>query len=189
MNLFLRAKHWQVFLVTFFIPFILQCFWIYNLVLHVFHDGAIFRQYLYCFPLIIIFCAGPILFWQWSVVLELRKIIPADVKGTVTKFKIFSFVPIVYFSLLIALVLYFIPNTESFAISIVVRMSLTVLIHLFCMFCIFYCICFVAKTLRTAELQRAVSFSDFVGEFFLVWFFPIGIWVLQPRINALAKKI
>lgn len=189
MNLFLRVKHWQLFLVTVGIPFILQAFWIYNLVLHVFHDRAIFRYYLKFFPLIIIFCAGPILFWQWSVALELRKIIPADIKGTVTKFKIFSFVPIIYFSMLIAAILYILPITDDFAIRIVVSFSAVVLIHLFTMFCIFYCIYFVAKTLKTAELQRTVFLSDFIGDFFLIWFYPIGIWILQPRLNALEKTI
>lgn len=189
MNLFLRAKHWQLFLVTFGIPLILQCFWIYNLVLHVFHDGAIFRQYLQFFPAIILLCAGPLLFWQWSVAVELQKIIPPGMRGTITKFKIFLFVPVIYFWLLIAAAFYLIPTTDNYAGSIVVSFSAFVLIHLFTMFCIFYCIHFVAKTLKTAELQRIVSFGDFVGEFFLIWFYPIGIWILQPRINVLSKAL
>jgi hypothetical protein len=61
-------------------------------------------------------------------------------------------------------------------------------LHLFAMFCIFYCLYFVAKTIKTAELQREVSFSDFVGEFFMLWFYPIGIWILQPKINQIAKS-
>ena len=44
---------------------------------------------------------------------------------------------------------------------------------------------FVAKTFKTAELQRKVSFSDFAGDFFLVWFLPIGIWIIQPKINRM----
>ena len=58
-------------------------------------------------------------------------------------------------------------------------------LHLFSMFCIFYCLYFVAKTYKTAELQREVSFGDFVGEFFLFWFYPIGVWFLQPKINEM----
>jgi len=49
----------------------------------------------------------------------------------------------------------------------------------------FYCLYFNAKALKTAELQKPLTFSDFAGEFFLLWFFPIGIWILQPRINKL----
>jgi len=56
------------------------------------------------------------------------------------------------------------------------------------MFCLFYCLYFVAKTLKTVELQREVSFNDFIAEFFLTWFFPIGVWILQPRINKMIKE-
>lgn len=67
-------------------------------------------------------------------------------------------------------------------------MAIIVPLHLFSMFCIFYCLYFVAKTIKTAELQRETAFSDFVGEFFLIWFFPIGIWFIQPRVNQLAER-
>ena len=33
------------------------------------------------------------------------------------------------------------------------------------------------------ELQKEATFNDFVGEFFLIWFYPIGIWFVQPEIN------
>jgi len=46
---------------------------------------------------------------------------------------------------------------------------------------------FSAKTIKLAELQRSVTFSDFAGEFFLIWFFPIGIWFVQPKVNLLAQ--
>ena len=44
---------------------------------------------------------------------------------------------------------------------------------------------FVAKTIQTAESQRTVSFGDYIGNFFLIWFLPIGVWILQPKINEL----
>ena len=61
-------------------------------------------------------------------------------------------------------------------------------LHMFAMFAIFYCLYFVAKTYKTVELQRTVTFSDYAGEFFLFWFFPIGIWVIQPKINAMVNN-
>jgi len=61
-------------------------------------------------------------------------------------------------------------------------------VHFFCMFCIFYCLYFNAKALKAAEWQRPVTFSDFAGEFFMIWFFPVGIWILQPRINKLFEN-
>ena len=70
-------------------------------------------------------------------------------------------------------------------------MSLVVIIiplHLFSMFCIFYSLYFVAKTYKTVELQRQVSFSDFAGEFFMIWFYPIGIWIIQPKLNKIIEN-
>lgn len=55
-------------------------------------------------------------------------------------------------------------------------------------FCIFYCFYFIAKALKTAELQRPVKFRDFAQEFFLIWILPVGIWIIQPRINQLFNK-
>ena len=63
--------------------------------------------------------------------------------------------------------------------------ALIIPLHLFSMSCIFYCLYFNAKALKTVEWQKPVTFSDFAGEFFLIWFFPIGIWIIQPRINQL----
>ena len=60
-------------------------------------------------------------------------------------------------------------------------------LHLFSMFCMFYLLYFVSKTLKTVELKREVTFSDFLGEFFMIWFFPFGIWIIQPRINKLVN--
>lgn len=44
-----------------------------------------------------------------------------------------------------------------------------------------------AKTIKIVEVQKSVKFVDFAGEFFLLWFFPIGIWFLQPKIKKLAE--
>ncbi|WP_238388512.1 hypothetical protein, partial [Christiangramia aestuarii] len=61
-------------------------------------------------------------------------------------------------------------------------------LHLFSMFCMFYLLYFVSKTIKTVELKRSVTFSDFVGEFFMIWFFPIGVWFIQPRINKIISN-
>jgi len=58
-------------------------------------------------------------------------------------------------------------------------------LHLFAMYCIFYCLVFVAKNLVKAETGKRVTFYDYAGPFFLLWLFPIGVWFIQPRINRL----
>jgi hypothetical protein len=60
-----------------------------------------------------------------------------------------------------------------------------VLSNLFSTFCFFYCVYFNAKSLKSVELQRPVTFSDYAGEFFLICLSPIGVWIIQPRINEM----
>jgi hypothetical protein len=58
-------------------------------------------------------------------------------------------------------------------------------LHLLAMFCLVYSFYFVSKSLVSAERGEPVSFSNYAGELFLIWFFPIGIWIVQPRVNRL----
>lgn len=64
-------------------------------------------------------------------------------------------------------------------------LSILITLHLFSIFCIFHSLYFAAKAFKTAELQRRVTFSDFAGEFFMIWFYPIGIWIVQPKVNRM----
>lgn len=43
----------------------------------------------------------------------------------------------------------------------------------------------LAKALTSVEGNRETTFSDFAGDFFLFLFYPIGVWWLQPRINRI----
>lgn len=47
----------------------------------------------------------------------------------------------------------------------------------------FYCIYFVSKSLRMIEEQRGLKSGYLFLDFFLIWILPIGIWVIQPRMN------
>jgi hypothetical protein len=58
-------------------------------------------------------------------------------------------------------------------------------LHLLAMFCLVYSSYFVSKSFVSAEKSESASFSSYVAEFFLIWFFPIGVWIIQPRVNRL----
>jgi len=58
-------------------------------------------------------------------------------------------------------------------------------LFLFALFCMFYCLNFTAKSLRAVELQRPVVFGDYIIEFIFIWFYPLGVWIIQPRINEI----
>jgi hypothetical protein len=62
----------------------------------------------------------------------------------------------------------------------------------FCQFLFLYwyifLINFIAKCLAIVEQNKIVDFSQYAGYFFCLFFFPLGIWWVHPKIkNALAK--
>jgi len=61
---------------------------------------------------------------------------------------------------------------------------LILLPHLLSMAAIFYALWFTAKQLTAVRQGGAPTFGGTLGRFFLVWYFPIGIWFLQPQVRA-----
>ncbi len=187
MKILLKAKAWQIFMITIGLPIIIEIIAIPFLV----SDNPLFVMI--AIPLISILCIIGFLCWFWSIAVGLQEKVPDGVKLKVIRFKAFFFIPLIYFVFLFIFSA-FVSNgtTENGLISNGVAMArlmgVTFPLHLFSMFCIFYCLYFVAKTFKTVEIQRAVTFSDFAGEFFLIWFFPVGIWIIQPRINKMVEN-
>ena len=64
-----------------------------------------------------------------------------------------------------------------------------VVMHLLATAANFYILGFTAKSLVLAQKQSAVSFFDYAGAFFLMWFFPVGVWFVQPRVNKLGSAV
>jgi hypothetical protein len=145
------------------------------------------------FPIIMSLYVGLFFGWFWSIGIGLQKYIPTDIKMKIKKFKIFFFIPLIYILFLLVIIgtSFYGFSSGSNAVGGIVGKMLFVVIpmHLFSMFCIFYLLYFVSKTIKTTELKRTVTFSDFIGEFFMIWFFPIGIWFIQPRINKITSEI
>lgn len=194
---FLKAKHWQLFLLMFGIPMIFQFVMMGTMFANI-GDGnnptpSFMFSYMKFIPIMMILFMGVFFCWFWSVVIGLQKVIPAEARMKLKRFKIFFFIPLVYilfFSVFIERAMSgfvdssYVPNPELIG----GMMAIIFPLHLFSMFCIFHSIYFVAKAFKTAELKRKVSFSDFAGEFFLIWFYPIGIWIVQPKINRMIEE-
>lgn len=192
-NRFLKAKHWQIFLLMIGIPMIFQII-LTVFTLADFHNSdsnnkALFQLYAH-FPIIMMISFSIFFGWFWSMAIGLQKKVPIHVKMKVRKFKVFFWIPFIYINLISVFLFIgffgmaqrgifpnrFISNLVFFIIPM----------HLFSMFCMFYILYFTAKTIKTVELQRKVNFGDFIGEFFALWFYLIGIWFIQPKVNKLA---
>lgn len=196
-EIFLKAKHWQLFLLTFGIPMVFQFVMMGLMFANIGSgnnpDPSFMFNYMKFFPVMMILFMGVIFGWFWSVVTGLQKKIPDEFQMKLRRFKIFFFIPLVYilfFSLFIGgTISGFAEGTNSPSPRLIGgSIAIIFPLHLFSMFCIFHSLYFVAKTFKTAELKRKVSFSDFAGEFFLIWFYPIGIWIVQPKINKMIEE-
>ena len=138
--------------------------------------------------LIILVCLGGFLGWFWAIGTGMQQLIPENVRLKTGKFRFFLVYTMVYMLIFSVFISYTFASMHLISENQDVYGGMLFLIlplHLFAMFAIFYCLYFVAKTFKTVELQRLAKFSDYAGEFFLFWFFPVGIWVIQPKINAM----
>jgi hypothetical protein len=72
---------------------------------------------------------------------------------------------------------------ESGIISDSIYISL--IFNILMMLCLLYCFKFIAKTVKSAELNREVVLEEYIKDLFLLWFYPIGFFTIQPRINKL----
>ncbi len=187
MNRLLKAKHWQIFTMLIGIPFLIQIITVITTLSSKEHGVTLF-----IIPILTFLYMGIFMGWFWSIGTGLHDKLPEKGSVNLKKFKIIFAIPIVYFSiitiymLIVAGGLIKSNHAPQFAMFDVIDTLLPV--HILSVFSILYVMWINAKTIKSIEFQKTVKFSDFAGEFFLLWFFPIGIWIFQPRINKLAEK-
>ena len=179
MNKLLTLKHWQLFLLL-FVPIILLQI-VLTAITVLSSDPMLM---LFVFPVAMILFAGVYFGWFYVLGTNLPKKLPHSLHMNVVRFRTLLFFPLGYLVLISAFIALFPVISPDAELSGAVFLILVPL-HFFAMFCIFYSLYFIAKALKMVELRRPVSFSDFVGEFFMLWFLPVGIWIIQPRINKL----
>lgn len=44
------------------------------------------------------------------------------------------------------------------------------------------------KIIKTIELEKKATISDYIGDFFLLLFTPIGVWFIQPRVRFIVSE-
>lgn len=180
-DVLLRAKHWQLFLVML-----------------VFINAAVSAMLLSFalappgrFPSAIPFLAVMELLtvslglWLWSLGTFLNSLAPPQLR---MKTRFFG-LSVIYLPLYLPLFGIFFEGQQLTRNLAVILISWAVIfpLHLFAMFCQYYSCYFVSKSLAMVENPRRASFADYVGYFFGLWIFPVGVWIIQPRINGLYK--
>ena len=92
---FLKAKHWQLFLLTFGIPMLFQIVLMITMFANIGSgnnpDVALLLNYFMFFPIIMILIVATQFGWFWSVGIGLQSKVPENVKMKTKKFKVFFF--------------------------------------------------------------------------------------------------
>lgn len=199
---FLKAKHWQLFILMFAIPFLLQMIlmmWMMSTMMSGIENEymepdsffQIFESFGYMLPIIMIFNMIFYFGWFWSIGVGLQKYVPSDVNLKVNRFKFTLIFPLIYITF-IAIGISWIfsgiaADPNSFPQSISPLVFLIIPLHFFSMACMFYNLYYVSKTLKTVELQREAKIGECLKEVILFWFYIVGIWILQPQINRIVS--
>jgi len=203
-NKLLNARHWKLFVITTGIPFVLFIVMIIIQVSMIVSQqgqpatrmSANFSPAIIIVPAIIgivmLFAAFIHFAWIFSVATGLQPFMHPEMrKLKVKRFRLFFFFPLAY-AVVIPLFMFSISNMINVDKEPNLGVLIPVFILMFCLhffsaFCMIYTLYFTAKTLRSAEMQKEAHFSDYIGEFFLIWFYPVGIWFIQPRVNAIVN--
>jgi hypothetical protein len=177
MKFLLKLKHWQLFLLTWGPSLLMN---VYSIV----DPFVLFRL----FPLMMLFFIAGVFGWIWAIGNELFKLLPNKLNQNIVTFRVFLLLPVVYMLLILLALnttLLSGPDNVMESVGLAVVVPVILVLHLGSMVLIFLALRFAAKIMKTVELGRLAKFSDYAGEFFLIWFSPIGIWILQPRLNKL----
>ena len=127
-------------------------------------------------PAVIRYAVGYfLLIWYLCVAFELHKRLPAGVNLSLKKY-IFTLA----YSLIYLEISHYIFEPGAIDKSYV---PFIIPFHLFAMYCIFYGFYFISKSLVAIEDNKDVRFDRYLGTIFMMWFFPIGIWFVVPRIK------
>jgi hypothetical protein len=172
-NLFLRAKHWQLFLLLFAVPTVLEFIATEYIPTpirswrEVGPGGLVY----FCLMLLDMLC---FIAWLWAMGSFLNSLQKQGVKLKLSFFRLALIYPPVYVVVFLAAF-----NTPELPIQVVLPL------HVVAISCLLYCFYFVARSLVIVNKGREVSFRDYAKNLILLYFFPIGIWMIQPRINQL----
>ena len=162
MKFFLKAKAWQLFL-----PFMGTMF-LQPLFIGMFPNPMIgFALSMAIFMLLLI---G----WLWSIGITANNRLPPHLKRSTNTYSIG-----LLFAWLYSCAFGFVVSTSTVLPTFIIPL------HLASMFFMFYALWFTAKQFTTFQRQEAVTFFEFSGPFFMLWFFPIGVWFMQPKVNKL----
>lgn len=174
MRFFLKMKHWQLFLLLAVLPLVAET--AYDNLLGPVESSWPVRLIINA---VIAFLA---IAYLWTLGDNLYGRLPVKSPnlspGWFKAGLVYAFFELIYLSTFAAFFIIEKPASPFYLVPV----------HVLAMVAIFYAIYFIAKSLAGVEKREEANINDWAGYFFMLWFYPIGIWFFQPRINKLFEK-
>lgn len=164
-SVLISLKNWQIFVIFSFLLLLAMPF---SGLLPLIVSRAIYFLFVLVFVL-----------WHYGVY-NLAKQVIGRHQNTYLLFYVLLLTPLLYSVLL---VVFYDFDIEKMNGNFFLNFSFGGL-HLISIFSYFYLSYVNGKNIKAIELgTQPNSFSEFSNEFFLLLFFPIGVWYLQPKLN------
>ena len=173
---FLRAKAWQLFLLNTAPALLVLAF--------VPQTG--FTPVILVLALTI--CAVPWLMWLHTLGATLGRVTQKVLRPHIAYFS-FNIVYSLVFLLGFAFLLAEIFRRGSVGAEFSLVLGLAIPAQLYAAFAIYHSVYYVARRLTIVELQRNASMGEALQNFVLMFFFPIGVWITQPKIRGLFARL
>jgi hypothetical protein len=171
MNFFLKLKHWELFLMLVLPTAMTLTFGIPLEPLVVATIGL--------FLLLVLFS------WMLSIGAWANGRLPATRRRSPLPFAAGLAIPLVY--LLMYIFLYIPELAQGGAPQ---RPPLWLLpMHMLSMIGIFYGLWYTARQLKSLQENEEADFMIFSSTFFLLFIFPLGVWLVQPVVNQLYHRL
>ena len=170
MSFFLKLRHWELFLMLALPTVMTLMFGIPLKPLVVASIGL--------FMLLVLFL------WMFSIGNWSNRRLPEARRLNPLPFAAGLVVPIVY---LVMYIFLYIPQLADGAPA---RPPLWLLpMHMLSLAGIFYGIWYTARQLKSLQENEEADFLIFSSTFFLLFIFPLGVWLIQPGVNELYHRL
>lgn len=189
---FTKAPQWKIFLLLYVIPVLSYIFFIATFII-VAVDYDLYSPIVsYTLAFSFLFFLSINLYfrghWFWAVIVSLNNKLPDTLKIDLKQFKWLNYVQIGV-SVLFAFLAYITYQSwVNYNTLLTWYLLLLIPIIFFFAYSFFYTIIIAAKVYKTVELQRKVDLSDCILELFLFYMLSVGVWILQPKINAIVTE-
>jgi hypothetical protein len=180
----LKAKHWQLFVILSGIPLLLSIITGLILISNFNNPEELNNSFLdNLTPIVQTISTIIYFYWMWSITFGLKNRIPSELNFNFKKFKNWYYAGIT-FTIIFTFDSLSIRNLNHG--STLNRMIL--IMYILYIYCLFYCLFTASKIYKSIILQKKVKLSEYIGEAILFSVIPIGIWIIQPKLNSLTRE-